>query len=53
VSKVTEKIKTRSKPTPSENFSSHPLYLVVEEFTQSGSLTKIFIITTLANDKEI
>jgi hypothetical protein len=51
VSKVTEKIKTRSKPTPSENFNSHPLYLVVEEFTQSGSLTKIFIITTLANDK--
>jgi hypothetical protein len=25
VSKVTEKIKTRSKPTPSENFNSHPL----------------------------
>jgi hypothetical protein len=25
VSKVTEKIKTRSKPTPSENFYSHPL----------------------------
>jgi hypothetical protein len=27
VSKVTEKIKTRSKPTPSENFNSHPLYV--------------------------
>jgi hypothetical protein len=26
VSKVTEKIKTRSKPTPSENFNSHPLF---------------------------
>jgi hypothetical protein len=26
VSKVTEKIKTRSKSTPSENFNSHPLY---------------------------
>jgi hypothetical protein len=26
VSKVTEKIKTRSKPTQSENFNSHPLY---------------------------
>jgi hypothetical protein len=25
VSRVTEKIKTRSKPTPSENFNSHPL----------------------------
>jgi hypothetical protein len=25
VSKVTEKIKTRSKSTPSENFNSHPL----------------------------
>jgi hypothetical protein len=25
VSKVTEKIKTRSKTTPSENFNSHPL----------------------------
>jgi hypothetical protein len=25
VSKVTEKIKTRSKPTPSENFNNHPL----------------------------
>jgi hypothetical protein len=25
VSKVTGKIKTRSKPTPSENFNSHPL----------------------------
>jgi hypothetical protein len=25
VSKVTEKIKTRSKPTPSENLNSHPL----------------------------
>jgi hypothetical protein len=25
VSKVTEKIKTRSKPTPGENFNSHPL----------------------------
>jgi hypothetical protein len=25
VSKITEKIKTRSKPTPSENFNSHPL----------------------------
>jgi hypothetical protein len=25
VSKVTEKIKTRSKLTPSENFRSHPL----------------------------
>jgi hypothetical protein len=28
VSKVTEKIKTRSKPTPSENFNSHPLFAV-------------------------
>jgi hypothetical protein len=27
VSKVTAKIKTRSKPTPSENFNSHPLFL--------------------------
>jgi hypothetical protein len=27
VSKVTEKIKTRSKPTPSENFNSHPLLI--------------------------
>jgi hypothetical protein len=27
VSKVTEKIKTRSKPTPSENFNSHPLVI--------------------------
>jgi hypothetical protein len=27
VSKVTEKIKTRSKPTPSENFTSHPLHI--------------------------
>jgi hypothetical protein len=26
VSKVTEKIKTPSKPTPSENFNSHPLF---------------------------
>jgi hypothetical protein len=26
VSKVAEKIKTRSKPTPSENFNSHPLF---------------------------
>jgi hypothetical protein len=25
VSKVTEKMKTRSKPTPSENFNSHKL----------------------------
>jgi hypothetical protein len=25
MSKLTEKIKTRSKPTPSENFNSHPL----------------------------
>jgi hypothetical protein len=25
VSEVTEKIKTRSKPTPSEHFNSHPL----------------------------
>jgi hypothetical protein len=25
VAKVTAKIKTRSKPTPSENFNSHPL----------------------------
>jgi hypothetical protein len=29
VSKVTEKIKTRSKPTPSENFNSHPLHRYV------------------------
>jgi hypothetical protein len=28
VSKVTEKIKTRSKPTPSENFNSHPLQTI-------------------------
>jgi hypothetical protein len=27
VSKVTEKIKTGSKPTPSENFNSHPLFV--------------------------
>jgi hypothetical protein len=26
ISKVTEKIKTSSKPTPSENFNSHPLF---------------------------
>jgi hypothetical protein len=32
VSKVTEKIKTRSKPTPSENFNSHPLYAVHDYF---------------------
>jgi hypothetical protein len=25
VSEVTEKIKTRLKPTPGENFNSHPL----------------------------
>jgi hypothetical protein len=30
VSKVTEKIKTGSKPTPSENFNSHPLYFTKE-----------------------
>jgi hypothetical protein len=30
VSKVTEKMKTRSKPTPSENFNSHPLQGVSE-----------------------
>jgi hypothetical protein len=30
VSKVTKKIKTRSKATPSENFNSHPLYLVMK-----------------------
>jgi hypothetical protein len=29
VSNVTQKIKTRSKPTPSENFNSHPLYYVL------------------------
>jgi hypothetical protein len=29
VSKVTEKIKTRSKPTPSEDFNSHPLLSLV------------------------
>jgi hypothetical protein len=28
VSKVTEKIKTRLKPTLSENFNSHPLYFL-------------------------
>jgi hypothetical protein len=35
VSKVTEKIKTRSKPTPSENFNSHPLgirFVVFRDF---------------------
>jgi hypothetical protein len=31
VSKVTEKIKTRSKPTPSENFNGHPLYVIQRE----------------------
>jgi hypothetical protein len=36
VSKVTEKIKTRSKPTPSENFNSHPLYAVHDYFKHAG-----------------
>jgi hypothetical protein len=32
VSKATEKIKTRSKPTPSENFNSDPLYSYEENY---------------------
>jgi hypothetical protein len=39
VSKVTEKIKTRSKPTPSENFKSHPLY-VWRNFVMLGLLVE-------------
>jgi hypothetical protein len=35
VSKVTEKIKTRSKPTPSENFNSHPLYSILQRHVHS------------------
>jgi hypothetical protein len=36
VSKVTEKIKTRSKPTPSENFNSHPLYRMIKKSWDEG-----------------
>jgi hypothetical protein len=35
VSKVTEKIKTPSKPTPSENFNSHPLLSITTNTTQT------------------
>jgi hypothetical protein len=34
VSKVTEKIKTRSKPTPSENFNSHPLQKLIDKYLE-------------------
>jgi hypothetical protein len=37
VSKVTEKIKTRSKPTTSENFNSHPLQLGQHNITEVSS----------------
>jgi hypothetical protein len=37
VFKVTEKIKTRSKPTPSENFNSHPLYWVYRQPTPANN----------------
>jgi hypothetical protein len=40
VSKVTEKIKTRSKPTPSENFNSHPLYASCEAAPVSKNAEK-------------
>jgi hypothetical protein len=38
VSKVTEKIKTRSKPTPSENFSSHPLEHILNMLEENKNL---------------
>jgi hypothetical protein len=39
VSKVTAKIKTRSKPTPSENFNSHPLQPLLFTFILLGTAT--------------
>jgi hypothetical protein len=41
VSKVTEKIKTRSKPTPSENFNSHPLF----KLYQLSTVKTVWFIT--------
>jgi hypothetical protein len=40
VSKVTEKIKTRSKPTPSENFNSHLLFIAA--FTTANARLRLY-----------
>jgi hypothetical protein len=40
VSKVTEKIKTRSKPTPSENFNSHSLFDITAGLKVVGKSSK-------------
>jgi hypothetical protein len=45
VSKVTEKIKTRSKPTPSENFNSHPLYDINYVINRQGDSCVIMSLT--------
>jgi hypothetical protein len=49
VSKVTEKIKTRSQPTPSENFNSHPL-LILKYLLHFVILIRVLVSLQSYND---
>jgi hypothetical protein len=49
VSKVTEKIKTRSKPTPSENFNSHPLLFISTEISEVYAYYREILVNMYIN----